>query len=61
MDCSVAALTVAAADPRTEPRFGRLVAFTVIAPAAVPFTMPLLTVAAPEPARTDHFTMLERS
>ena len=52
---------MAAADPRTEPRFGRLVAFTVIAPAAVPFTMPLLTVAAPEPARTDHFTMLERS
>ena len=55
------ALTVAAADPRIDPKWGGLVAFTVIPPAAVPLTMPLLTVAAPEAPRTDHFTILERS
>jgi hypothetical protein len=61
IDCSVVALTVAAADPRIDPKWGGLVAFTVIPPAAVPLTMPLLTVAAPEAPRTDHFTILERS
>jgi hypothetical protein len=61
MDWSVADVIAAAADPETEPRFARLAAVTVIDPAVVPLTTPLLTEAAPEPPRTDHLTMLVRS